>query len=171
MKLSSVQFSINETPCTFNFREDSLGDKGVIRQIFQVQDYNIAHWPQGKRLHEYHQRLVSDNKASLIIDAGANIGASVVYFSHLYAKSRVFAIEPDLMSWHLLEINTAGQPHVHNFHGAISDRDGELALMDPGRSDWGFTTRAADADATGPDTTLVKSICPATILAHPVGAA
>lgn len=173
MKLSSLQFSINDAPCVFSFREDSVGDRGVVRQIFQDQDYNFSHWPQGRRLHAYHQAFCAQQTA-LIIDAGANIGASTVYFSRLYANSRVFAIEPDRMNWHLLEINTAGQPNVHNFHGAIADTDGELELVDPGRSDWGFTTRPVDAAAPAPadagPTSRVKSICPASILAHPFAA-
>lgn len=173
MKLSSIEFSINDTPCVFSFRENSVGDRGVVRQIFQDQDYNLSHWPQGQRLHEYHQQFCG-RKPALIIDAGANIGASTLYFSRLYTNSRVFAIEPNRMNWHLLEINTASQANVYNFHGAIADTDGELELVDPGRSDWGFTTRPLDSivpiDAPRTASTLVRSICPSSILGLPFAA-
>ena len=79
MKITKASLKINESNFFFNFREDSIGDKGVIQQIFLNQDYNISDWKQGKKLLEYHNEQ-SKILPSLIIDAGANIGASVVYF-------------------------------------------------------------------------------------------
>jgi len=166
MKLGTVSVNLNESEVLFNYREDSLGDKGVINQIFRNQDYNVACWVQGRKLIEYHNAQ-SKIRPSLIIDAGANIGASVVYFAKSFPESVVFSVEPDKMNWHLLELNTSGLKSVFNFHGAISDVDGELALIDPGRSDWGFMTSSAPGQAEGSKISIVKSISPKSILEHP----
>ena len=167
MKIGTVSVCLNESEVLFNYREDSVGDKGVINQIFRNQDYNVSCWVQGRKLIEYHNAQ-SKIRPSLIIDAGANIGASVVYFAKSFPESMVFSVEPDVMNWHLLELNTAGHKNVFNFHGAISDVDGELALVDPGRSDWGFMTSAAPAeDAKVSMVSMVKSISPKSILEHP----
>src|SRR5262249_62206976 len=40
-------------------------------------------------------RFESSDDAPFIIDGGANIGASVLYFKKLYPKSRIIAFEPD----------------------------------------------------------------------------
>lgn len=40
-------------------------------------------------------RFKSDAASPLIIDCGANIGLSLLYFSRLYPNSRMFAFEPD----------------------------------------------------------------------------
>ncbi len=164
MKLTKTSIKLNGSEIFFNFRENSIGDKGVIRQIFQQQDYNIAHWAQGKKLLKYHHEK-SKIRPSLIIDAGANIGASAVYFSNIFSNNVIFAIEPDIENWHLLEMNTNGL-NVFNFNGAISDTDGELVFLDPRRGDWGFMTRRLNDFDKTTNTKTVKSISPLSILSH-----
>lgn len=43
----------------------------------------------------------------IIIDAGANIGLSVIYFKNIYPKARIIAYEPDPFIFELLERNIA----------------------------------------------------------------
>lgn len=162
--LSIFRVNINETEVELVFREESIGDKGVIQQIFTNNDYALRYWPQGKKLLEYHNRQ-SNLRPSLIIDAGANIGASTLYFLCHYTNSVVFSIEPDKMNWNLLETNTQAFDNAFNFHGAISDTDAELALIDPGKSDWGFTTAPVES-VDSESVNIVKSISPTTILSH-----
>ena len=138
MKTVAIKIKIQNEEHLFYFREDSLGDKGVLRQIFENHDYEISRWEQGRRLMKYHQKI-SQNHYSLIIDAGANIGASAMFFSKKYSNSFVFSIEPDEMNYRLLSLDSI-KLNCFNFHGAISSEDGELLLIDPGHSDWGFRT-------------------------------
>lgn len=63
-------------------------------------------------LHTYRElfeeeiyRFTSDNPAPLIIDCGANIGLSVVYFKSLYPQSTIIAYEPDEANIALLNKN------------------------------------------------------------------
>jgi FkbM family methyltransferase len=164
MKISTSSFKLNGTDINFSFREDSVGDTGVIGQIFHNHDYNISGYQQGNRLIEYHNEQ-SKIRPSLIIDAGANIGASAVYFSINYPNSVVFSVEPDVTNCHLLEINTRGF-NVFNFNGAIADVDGELVFEDPGRGDWGFMTKRISESNPTSNIKIVKSISPSSILAH-----
>ena len=164
MKTSKLEINLNEASIFFSYREDSIGDIGVIRQIFYNQDYDITHWEQGKKLLEYH-KLLSKNKESLIIDAGANIGASAVYFSKKFTNALVFSIEPDEANFELLKMNTSGL-NVFNFKGAIADVDGEVFFEDPGRSDWGFMTKSLNSLDISPNTKKVRSISPQSILSH-----
>lgn len=154
----------------FKIRANSVGDHGVVQQIFQSLDYDVSHWEQGRRLLHYHQQQ-SVNRKSLIIDAGANIGASVVYFKNTYEGAYVFAIEPQINNWQLLEINTASYVDKTNFYGAISNTDGVVNLVDPGLSDWGFRTLSDEQTQSQASNGVVhkqmqvKSISPQTILA------
>ena len=159
MNTVSVKVASQGQERLFWYRENSVGDKGVLQQIFVNGDYVISQWPQGRRLLESHQQ------ASLIVDAGANIGASAVFFSQTYENAIVFAIEPDEMNGRLLTQNTASLPCVV-FHGAIAAQDGELALVDPGRSDWGFMTEQVDSTRSE-RLQKIPSICPQSILNHP----
>lgn len=165
MKLNTQEITVNGKNIFFNTRENSVGDNGVIDQIFHNKDYDLTQWVQGQKLLEFHHQQ-NKIKPSLIIDAGANIGASVVYFLNSFDNSFIFSIEPEINNWHLLEINTMNYTNKINFHGAISDVDGELVLSDPGYSDWGFRTSAVN-DSSVNNTNVVKSISPASILAHP----
>jgi FkbM family methyltransferase len=164
MKIITSIIKLNDSEINFSFREDSIGDRGVIRQIFEKQDYNILHWQQGKKLIEYHVEQ-SKIRPSLIIDAGANIGASAVYFTNIFSNTVIFTVEPDIANWHLLEMNTKGL-NVFNFNGAIADVDGELVLEDPGRSDWGFMTKTISESDKTLNIKKVKSISPSSILSH-----
>jgi FkbM family methyltransferase len=163
-KIYTIKIKIKNFSRPFRFRNDSVGDIGVIKQIFQNEDYNIFHFAQGKKLIEYHNEK-SKNLPSLIIDAGANIGASSVYFSSIYENSFIFAIEPEINNFNLLSFNTLGL-NVFNFNGAIDNKDGELFLEDPGLSDWGF--RAQSTYKARNNLTKIKSISPNAILMHPL---
>ena len=101
----------------------------------------------------------------MIIDAGANIGASAVYFSNIFSNVFIFSVEPDIDNWQLLNINTS-ELNIFNFNGAIANFDGELFFEDPGRSDWGFMTRCINEFDKTPKTKTVKCISPSTILSH-----
>lgn len=164
MNTVSVNVACQGQERPFWYRENSIGDKGVLQQIFVNGDYVISHWPQGRRLLEYHQQY-AHQQASLIVDAGANIGASAVFFAQTYENAIVFAIEPDEMNGRLLTQNTQSLACVV-FHGAIAAEDGVLALVDPGRSDWGFMTARVDSlDSSHHQ--KIPSICPQSILNHP----
>jgi FkbM family methyltransferase len=162
MKLTSVLIKLQESERIFKFRENSVGDKGVMKQIFQNKDYSINHWQQGKKLLEYHSKQ-SKTLPSLIIDAGANIGASAVYFSNIFSNAFIFSVEPDIYNWELLNINTY-ELNIFNFNGALANFDGELVFEDPGRSDWGFMTRCITELDENPK--KIKCISPSTILSH-----
>jgi FkbM family methyltransferase len=46
-------------------------------------------------VHDYYRRdALIQNEIRLIVDLGANVGASVLYFLHQYPRCRVIAIEP-----------------------------------------------------------------------------
>jgi hypothetical protein len=89
VELSTIKIKFHENPILFQYRNSSIGDKGVIKQIFEHEDYRIQQWPQGQMFINYYQRNTQENKG-LIIDAGANIGASAVYFLEMYKNSFVY---------------------------------------------------------------------------------
>ena len=87
----------------------------------------------------YHHASVNGSK-SLIIDAGANIGASVVWFSQVFPESHIVAFEPDVNNFELLKRNTEGlDVELHN--AAIGPIDGNVSIQDPGEGEWGYRTK------------------------------
>lgn len=50
-------------------------------------------------------KFQSDKQAPFIIDCGANVGLSILYFKHLFPKSKIIAFEPDQKIFSVLSEN------------------------------------------------------------------
>jgi FkbM family methyltransferase len=124
-------------------------DQGVVAQIFQAQDYSLNRLQRGAELGTLYHSMIAAGQRPLIIDAGANIGAASVYFSLIFPRAHIVAIEPEARNFALLQANTAGLD-VDARHAAIGVADGETALVDPGEGEWGYRTDAAAAGARVP---------------------
>jgi len=125
----------------FHYRPDSTGDLGVMRQIFESKDYDLHHWPQGQKIIDLFELLRLHGKTGLILDLGANIGASAVFFAERYEGVRIICVEPDPSNCDILELNLRNTDHAL-FRGAIASVSGSITLIDPGHGDWGFRTQA-----------------------------
>jgi len=100
-----------------------------------------------------------------IIDAGANIGLTSIFFSARYPEARILAIEPEQSNFALLERNTRPYPNVIPLRAALWKEDTTIDLVDPGLGHWAFQThdRGRDGEARPHDavpgvtvTTLMK---------------
>jgi FkbM family methyltransferase len=69
-------------------------------------------------------------KIGVVLDIGANIGASAVYFSRTFPAAVIHAFEPDPGNCELLRANAAaaGRIQVHEY--ALGAEDGTLTLFD-----------------------------------------
>lgn len=123
---------------TFHHR-GTPADLGVINQMFSAEDYSLARLRRGAELHALYDALVRAGQRPLILDAGANIGASVVYFSLPFPKAHIVAIEPARNNFELLRLNAAGID-VDARCAAIGALAGEAVLTDPGEGEWGYRT-------------------------------
>ena len=85
----------------------------------------------------------------LMIDAGANIGMSSIYFLNRYPKLKVVAIEPDPETFEICRINLAPySDRVVLIQGAIWSSCGRVTLV-KGELEWNSHVRQAEAGADG----------------------
>jgi len=79
-----------------------------------------------------------------IIDAGANIGMSSIYFAHKYPEAKVIAIEAEASNFALLAQNVRPYRNIIPVHAALWNHDGEISVCEPGPSigagNWAFIT-------------------------------
>ena len=129
-------FLVGDNVAAIRFRAHDMGDWGVVHQVFHCLDYRVDLWPQGKALAKFYEDCAKIN-TPLIIDAGANIGTSCVYFSSLYPKSMVIAIEPEKNNCSMLRLNCQNR-RIDVHEAALGNKPGKLFLEDPGLSSWGF---------------------------------
>lgn len=91
-------------------------------------------------------RFPASTDRPYIIDGGANIGLSVLYFKELYPESRVVAFEPDDQIFAVLERNVRGADYrdVELVKRALWSSETSLTFMSEG-ADGGRVARPQDA--------------------------
>jgi FkbM family methyltransferase len=147
MERAQLNLALGSTNRPFFYRPKT-SDEGVINQIFKQSDYNLGRLRRGNELTELCNRIAV-TRSPLIIDAGANIGASAVYFAYSFPKAQVVAIEPEQSNFDLLKANTEGTS-VQCIHAALHATAGQVNVVDTGQGYWGFrTVGSTDASIAG----------------------
>lgn len=75
----------------------------------------------------------------IIIDAGANIGTSSVYFAQQFPNARIFAVEPEASNFQLLRKNVAQYPNVVAVQAAFWGAIGTRKIQNRFTGHWGYT--------------------------------
>jgi FkbM family methyltransferase len=118
-------------------------DQQVFRKIFVRNEYGFVTPP--------------DVRA--IVDAGANVGYSVLWFRRQYPEARIVALEPDPENFAVLEANCGHLPGVTLLQAALWGVDGEVRIEtrnQAGRDlrSWGRRTAAIATAAEGGSVTV-----------------
>jgi len=67
----------------------------------------------------------------VVLDIGANIGISALYFSTIFPQASIHAFEPEPGNFRLLSANTEQCARIHCYPFALGAKDGELTLFNP----------------------------------------
>jgi predicted O-methyltransferase YrrM len=79
-----------------------------MHQMFESQDYSFDRLRRGSELRALYEAIAGTGKQPLILDAGANIGASVVYFHLAFPAAHIVALEPARNNFEVLKQNMTG---------------------------------------------------------------
>jgi FkbM family methyltransferase len=129
------------------FRPGS-SDSGVIGQIFYDHAYDLRRLRRHSELAEFLQKARASGKKPLIIDAGANIGASTIYFAGQCPDALVIALEPESENFQLLVKNTKGL-NVVPLQCALAGSPMKARIIDPGEGFWGFRVEPVNEQFSG----------------------
>jgi FkbM family methyltransferase len=80
-----------------------------------------------------------------IIDAGANIGLTSIFYANKYPGARIIAIEPEASNYQMLVRNTAAYPSVTTINAALWNENCELDIFDPQQGHTAFQMRDKSA--------------------------
>jgi FkbM family methyltransferase len=130
----------------FYFR-GATSDEEVVKHVLQQQQYSLNRLRRAQELTEFAKTQERKGRRPLIVDAGANIGASAVFFALTFPSSCVVAIEPDRGNHHLLCKNTQGL-HIKAYHAAVCSTKDRMRVFDPGEGHWGYRTKPIEAGET-----------------------
>lgn len=115
-------------------------DPLVASQIFGRQEYD-AGAPIAAALNDLAHGWRAQGKTPMIVDAGANVGCSSLYFADAYPEACVLAVEPDPESYALLVANCASEARVRPVRAALWSHERGVALVDGGQGSWSCQVR------------------------------
>ncbi|WP_295962624.1 FkbM family methyltransferase [uncultured Bartonella sp.] len=113
-------------------------DIRVFKQIFVDNEYDSLNLPE---------------TAKTIIDLGANIGLSALFFIKKFPTSRIVAVEPDAVNFSIMEKNLEKfSKSVSFLQAAIWPTDGEVSLVEEDDDHtslgaWGYRTEASNGNS------------------------
>jgi FkbM family methyltransferase len=91
---------------------------------------------------EYDIKLSTPPKT--IIDLGANIGLTSLFFNSKYPEAKIIAVEPEKSNFELLEKNTLKIKNITILEAGIWNKDASLIVKDDNRGNYGFTVEEVE---------------------------
>ncbi len=106
-------------------------DPFLLKNIFEEEEYRLP---------------IENFDPKFIIDCGANVGYSAVYFAVTYPNAKIIAVEPEAVNFKMLEGNAMFYDQITCLHSAIWDKEAYIKVVDDYNSTAGFTTVETTAD-------------------------
>ena len=100
-------------------------------QIFVEEDYDLRRLARYDELCRQYDAIRAAGHTPLIIDLGANVGFSAIYFHLAWPDAKIVAVEPDPANLEQLRANVAGIAAIEVVAAAISSHGGHLQIKDP----------------------------------------
>jgi len=125
----------NELSGGFVFLRPGTTDQNVYNQVFVKKDYDV----------DLCNPL-------FIVDAGAHIGLSSVFFASKYPKAIVIAIEPEPTNFKLLLMNTRNFSNIRPIQAGLWSRKTHLRIQNSNAAAWNFRV---SEDSSGQGVTAV----------------
>lgn len=119
-------------------------DAAVVSQVFSWQQYDLSRFPQHARVAAAYRDILDRGKQPLILDLGANNGASARWFAREYPQADIVAVEPDSENARICRLNNEGQP-VQVLTAAIGSTPGHVSVDTANTATLSYTTtRSSD---------------------------
>jgi FkbM family methyltransferase len=129
------------------FLRPGTSDLNVYAHIFVSRGYAFPRKVYEQAVRGFYEDLLRRSATPLIIDCGANIGLSSIWYAQQFPQAKIIAIEPEPENFRILSMNAAEYPNIQPMQGGISDRETRLALANVGDAPWAWETVEND---TGP---------------------
>ncbi len=90
-----------------------------------------------------------EKSPNTIIDAGANIGLSSVFFANMWPSATILAIEPDEANYEMLELNTKHYPNITCIKCAMWYRRANLNISNPNADFFSYQVHESSDSESG----------------------
>lgn len=142
--LSSLSVSCNNRHAKLQVRKGTT-DAEVVWQCFSARQYEVPVVIGAAPLHRNavqakYADIVQSGRKPLIVDCGANIGASTAWLKMMYPKATIVAIEPAPDNFAVLSANSVQFENVDSVQAGIGPIVTTAFLKDNGGGAWGYQT-------------------------------
>jgi FkbM family methyltransferase len=114
-----------------------------------ASDVHVAYecFLHGNRNAYESRHLPSQTEVRTVVDVGANVGASILFWRSRYPAAKIYGFEPEPDNFSMLRRNAEGLRDVFVFNEALGDRTGEIRFIhSPGAGNeggWSMYQRGA----------------------------
>lgn len=109
------------------------GDLSILYEVFAEKAYHVS------------DAELDPASVTVVVDCGAHIGLSALYFANRYRRAHVFAVEPSPDNFKRLVANTTAEARITPIHGCIADHSGTCRISTEGPA-WGHMVAAEGAE-------------------------
>lgn len=99
-------------------------------QIFTYGDYELKFLKRYEELMSIYRNIEAQGLKPLIIDCGANVGFSSLYFARTYPSSKILAIEPESSNFEFLNGNCKKFKNIKPLKAAVSCKNEPVVIVD-----------------------------------------
>jgi FkbM family methyltransferase len=117
-------------------------DVDVVMQTLAHRQYEMQQ-PLRGRVHDRYLEIVRSGRPPIIVDAGANIGVSSMWFAKQYPLAIIVAVEPEAGNFSLLTKNVGQNPNILPVLAAIGSTEGFVSVLSKPGISWGAETSRA----------------------------
>ena len=114
----------------------------AVSQVFSWRQYDLSQFPQQSQISRTHDEILERGRRPLILDLGANNGASARWFARAYPQADIVAVEPDPENARICRVNTSGHA-VQVLTAAIGGVPGTVTLHNTDTATLSYTTTRA----------------------------
>ena len=102
----------------------------------------------------YNYNVTTVPPVETVIDLGANVGLSALFFAIKYPYAKVIAVEPEKHNYEQLVKNVSGFSNVYALNNAIWYENKELDIYDGGGGEYAFNVVEANGTRVGTTTCI-----------------
>ena len=132
-------------------------DLPIFWQIWVMRENDFSSLPQAARVKAKYEALLAAGVTPLIIDCGAHVGLSAVWFASRFPKAAVYSIEPSSANFALLQQNTKAYGNVVPIHGGIWGQSCHLEISNPNSGSASFQLREVYDSTTADRPDLLRA--------------
>jgi len=135
VRRSAIHIAVPGLPSPVHVRPHTT-DVDTFLEVFVRREYDLT---GSKRA----SRGAQKRDIASIVDGGANVGYTSLFFTRAYPEARIIAVEPDASNFALLVRNTRPYPQITALHGALWPHAGSLHISNPQAEHWAFQVQEA----------------------------